>query len=268
MRPLLLARLLPSAGRALALLAVASLALVGSPAQAAESSARVRFVAIYDSHGLTPFGDRLDAGLLAYPGADLTSYTLGGASPSWLLRGQTSPRGYVFDSADGKPILPRFRLTKRDVRTPALDELLHVPEGAYERQVVILTLGSNVPGSPWVQTAPVESIVRTIDARPDALCIWVGPPSIRSWSAGYSDRVYEAIREGIRAAEAARPGRGPACHLIDSRRFSTYPPGGDGTHYGFVPSGIAAANRWADGVAREIEGILRTADAAVSVSTR
>jgi hypothetical protein len=244
----------------LALLALATASVAGSPARAAESAPRVRFIAVYDSHGLTPFGDRLDAFLLAYPAAELTSYTLGGASPSWLVHGRISPRGYVFDSAGGKPILPRSKLTKRDVQAPVLDALLDVPEGSFERQVVILTLGSNVPGTPGVQTAPVESIVRSINARPDALCIWVGPPSIRSWSAGYSEKVYEALREGIRAAEAARPratNPRPACHLIDSRRFSSYPPGGDGTHYGFVPSGIAAANRWADGVAHEIEGILR-----------
>jgi hypothetical protein len=256
-RALAFPSLRPRAGRVLAALALAATALAGSPARAAEQAPRVRFIAIYDSHGLTPFGDRLDAFLLAYPAAELTSYTLGGASPSWLQSGRISPRGYVFDSTEGKPLLPRSKLTKRDARTPVLEELLHVTEGAYDRQVVILTLGSNVPGAPGVQTAPVESIVRSVNTRADALCIWVGPPSIRSWSPGYSDKVYEAIREGILAAEAGKPRRTPACHLIDSRKFSAYPAGGDGMHYGFVPSGIAAANRWADGVASEIEGILR-----------
>lgn len=236
--------------------ACATIGLAASAAEAAERCGRIRFVTVYDSHGLTPFGDGLDGWAASFPGAELTSYTLGGASPNWLLRRPISPRGYVFNSCEGKPLLPRSKLSKRNVRTPVLEEILRVPEGTYERQVVILTLGSNVPGAPAVHTAPVERIVRAVNTRPDAVCIWVGPPTSRKWSATYSDRVYQAIREGIRAAEGAQPRRAPACHLIDSRRFSAYPAGGDGTHYGFSPAGIAEAHRWADGVGREIERIL------------
>lgn len=252
----------PVLGLPRALAVALALALVGfaaGPARATDPCGRVHFISVYDSHGLTPFGDRLDGLLLSYPGAELTSYTLGGASPSWLLRRPISPRGYAFNSCEGKPLSPRSKLRKRDLRTPILEELLRVPEGTYERQVVILTLGSNVPGTPGVQTAPVERIVRAINARPEGVCIWVGPPAIRSWSARYAEQVYEAIREGIRAAEVARPRRGPACHLIDSRQFAVYPAtGGDGTHYGFTPSGIAGAYRWADGVGREIDRILQS----------
>jgi hypothetical protein len=115
-----------------------------------------------------------------------------------------------------------------------------------------------VPGEPSVLTAPIEQAVRAIAARADAVCVWVGPPAIRNWSAGYSDKVYAAIREGIRAADAASGLRkGPACHLVDSRRYSSYPAGGDGTHLGFNAAGVAAANRWADGVDQEIQSILR-----------
>jgi hypothetical protein len=219
---------------------------------------RTRFLAVYDSHGLTPFGDRLDALLRGHSEAELSSFTLGGASPSWLVRRPISPRGYVYNSCDGKAPLPRSKLQKHDLRTPSLDDLLRVPEGTYDRQVVVLTLGSNVPGDPNVLTPPVEQIVRAIDARPDAVCVWIGPPAIRSWSAGYADKVYTAIRDGIRAAEGAHGARqGPACHLIDSRRYSSYPAGGDGTHLGFTAAGVAAANRWADGVAHELDRILR-----------
>jgi hypothetical protein len=251
-----------SSARSLALVfTIATLCVGARAAEAADPCGRTRFVTVYDSHGLTPFGDRLDGLLVSYPGAELTSYTLGGASPSWFSRGRVSPRGYVFDSCDGKPLVPRSKLHQQDVRTPVLEDLLRVPEGTYERQVVILTLGSNVPGEPAVQTAPVERVVRAIDARPEAVCIWIGPPAIRSWSAAYSEEVYQAIRDGIRAAEGARPvmtsaRRRPACHLIDSRPFSTYPAGGDGMHYGFNTAGIAAAYRWADGVGREIDRIL------------
>jgi hypothetical protein len=242
------------------ILAAASTAVIAgaSPARAAGHAAcgRTRFVTIYDSHGLTPFGDRLDAALLAHDDAQLTSFTLGGASPGWIVRRPISPRGYAFDSCDGKPILPRNRLPKQDLRMPSLDDLLRVPEGTYDRQVVILTLGSNVPGEPRTHTPAVEQAVRTIASHPGAVCIWVGPPAIRKWSAGYSDQVYAAIRDGIRAAGG---GAGtPACHLIDSRAFTTYPAGGDGIHLPFSEAGVAAATRWAEGVGRAIDAILDT----------
>jgi hypothetical protein len=231
---------------------------MAAAATAAEPCGRLRFVAIYDSHGLTPFGDRLDAALLHHPDAELVSYTLGGASPSWLTRRPISPRGYVYRSCEGKPPVERSKLPPLDLRTPSIEDLLRVPEGTYERQVVVLTLGSNVPGEPSVQTPAVEQAVRAVDARRDTLCVWVGPPAIRKWSARYADQVYAAIRDGIRAA-GARGATRPACHLIDSRAFTSYPPGGDGMHLGFMPSHLAAAQRWADGVEAAIDRILREA---------
>jgi hypothetical protein len=241
---------------AAAVLAAVGIHVLSTGTARADPCGRVRFITIYDSHGLTPFGDQLDAQILATPGAELTSYTLGGASPGWLLRGALSPRGYLFKSCEGKPILPRSRLPKQSLRTPAIDTLLRVPEGRYERQVVILTLGSNVPGFPAVQTAPVERIVRSINARPEATCIWIGPPPNRRWTEGYTDRVYAAIRDGIRAAGAGRR-RGRACHLIDSRLLTPAPTGWDGTHFGFSAAGVEGARRWADAVGREIDRILR-----------
>jgi hypothetical protein len=242
-------------------LAVAALLAVGLHAGTAraEPCGRVRFITLYDSHGLTPFGDRLDTLLLARPGAELLSYTLGGASPGWLLRGTVSPRGYLFKSCEGKPLLPRSQLTQQSLRTPLLDELLHVPEGMYERQVVVLTMGSNVPGFPAVHAAPAERIARMIQAHPGATCIWVGPPPSPKWTERYADAVYAAIQEGIRAAGGTR--RHPACHLIDSRRLIPMPAPGkgtDGTHFRFSPAGVEGANAWADAVGREIDRILRT----------
>ena len=245
--------------RGLSLASLAALVALGLGERetgAADACGRIRFVTLYDSHGLTPFGDRLDGILVGYPASELTSYTLGGASPGWLLRRPISPRGYFFSSCEGKPLLPRSKLRKQDLRTPSLEDLLRVPEGTYDKQVVVLTLGSNVPGEPATLAAPVERIVRTINARTDAVCIWVGPPAIRNWSAEYSDKVYAALREGIRVAELGQPRRGPACHLIDSRRLSaSSPPEATRTHSGFTPRGTAAAHQWADGVGREIDRI-------------
>jgi hypothetical protein len=242
-----------------ALLALACALLAPAVARASEAGARTRYVTIYDSHGLTAFGDRLDAWLLARPRADLTSYTLGGASPEWLLRQLVSPRGYLFQSGGAEPLLLRSKLPQRKLAAPALDDLLRVPEGRYDRQIVILTLGSNVPGRPGDQAPRVEKIVRSINARPDAICVWIGPPAMRAWSAGYAEKVYQSLRDGIRAAEDGAPAHRPACHLVDSRPISDYPSDGDGMHYGFTSAGVAAAHHWADSVAAAIERVAGSA---------
>ena len=64
------------------------------------------------------------------------------------------------------------------------------------------------------------------------------------------------------------PRKEPACHLIDSRRFGSYPAGGDGTHLGFDAAGVAAAGRWADGVSREIDLVLEIRSERVEVADR
>ncbi len=242
------------AGAAIAAAGVALAAWMGE-ARAAEPCGRVRFLSIYDSHGLTAFGDRLDAWLLTQSGAELTSYTLGGASPEWLLRGTVSPRGYLFRSCDGQPLLPRAKLNQRKIAAPSLEELIRVPEGHYKKQIVILTLGSNVPGTPEALTAKVDKLVRSFASHKDTACIWIGPPSVKKWSAGYGDKVYQAIRDGITSAGGPKR-KDPLCHLIDSRPLSRYPEDGDGMHYGFSRTGIAAAHSWADGVIGEIKRFL------------
>lgn len=200
----------------------------------------------------------MDSWLLTVPDSELHSYTIGGSSPQWWFRGTTTPRGYVFHSCEGRPLEARSRLHHRRVKTPFLPDLLDVPERQYDRQVVIVALGSNVPGRPTVHTEWTEKMVRAITRRPEDVCIWISPPPMRKLSRGYSDQVFEAIRAGISAAEISAPGSpGRRCHLVDSRLFTDYPKkGGDGVHYPFSTDGLAAAKRWTDGVIGEIQGIL------------
>lgn len=241
--------------RALTLgIALASLLVTREEAQAAPCG-RVRFVAVYDSHGLTAFGDRLDGWLLAQKDAEVETYTLGGASTEWLITAKVSLRGYHYHSCDKTPILARARLPERKLRAPAIDELL-APPGTYEKQVVLVGLGSNMPGEPSLQAGNVEQTIRRIKSHPNTVCVWIGPPSMRKWSPAFGDKVYAMLRAGIKAAEDD-PKAPPACHLIDSRKLSSYPDGGDGWHYGFFPAGIEAATKWADGVTGEVEKILR-----------
>jgi hypothetical protein len=233
---------------------------MAAPAAASGPCGRTRILFFSDSHGLTAFGDFMDNWLLTVPDSELHSFTIGGSSPQWWFRGTTTPRGYVFKSCDGQPLQARNNLTHRRVKTPFLPELLEVPEDHYDRQVVIVALGSNVPGRPAVHTEWTERMVRAITRRPENTCIWIAPPTMRKLSRGYSDQIYEAIRDGISAARVNAPadpaGPGGRCHLIDSRQFSEYPKGGDGVHYPFSSDGLVAAKRWTDGVIGEIQGIL------------
>jgi hypothetical protein len=236
-------------------LVVGLFALPGA-ARAAEPCGKQRFVTIYDSHGLTMFGDRLDRLLLGSPGAELTSYTLGGASPEWLVTTKVSLRGYFYASCDKIPLVPRAKLDQRKLRAPSLDDLFRAPPGTYDKQVVLITLGSNMPGDPALQAPNVEKIVRRIRAHSNATCVWIGPPSMRKWSTSFGNKVYAALEKGIRAATDDASSNAPACHLIDSRKISSYPAGGDGWHYGFFPAGIEAAKKWADAVGSEVQKIL------------
>ncbi|MRG93322.1 SGNH/GDSL hydrolase family protein [Polyangium spumosum] len=240
-------------------IALAALLLSSEEAHAAPCG-RVRFVTVYDSHGLTAFGERIDGWILAQKDAELESYTLGGASTEWLVAAKVSLRGYHYHSCDKTPILPRIRVPERKQRAPSVDELL-APPGTYEKQVVLVGLGSNMPGEPALQVKNVEQTIRRIRSRPDTVCVWIGPPSMRKWSSGFGDKVYAMLRAGIKAVEddPTWPAGSPACHLIDSRKLSAYPDGGDGWHYGFFPAGIEAATKWADGVTGELEKLLRAA---------
>ncbi len=238
-------------------LAAAAPFLVASAAEARAPCQKTRIVTIFDSHGLTAFGDYIDGWALGQAHAELESYTLGGANPEWLLNGRASPRGHFFSSCEGVPRLPRARFHKETVRSPVIADLMKASKGLYDKQIVIVTLGGNTPGFPSVHTPRVEQIVRAINSQPEAVCVWIGPPSMRAWRDSFGDKVYDAIRAGIRDAGVGSNRAGPACHLIDSRRYTQYPKrGGDGWHYGWSPAGMAGAKGWAAGVIAEIDQLL------------
>lgn len=242
-----------SAVLALAVLAAAVAAPLAAPAPAAAQAAarapcgKTRILWISDSHALGPFGDRLDAWLGERPGADVTTYAMGGSSPSWWFRGNIAEHGFVFDGC-AKPLPARRTLRHRRLATPLLPVLLDIPEGTYDREVVLVAQGSNVPGLPTVYEEGAERLVRAIHAKRHRECVWIGPPRMRNRKERLAEEIYAAIRRGIEAAADAGP-----CRLIDSRPFVEYPKNeGDGVHYPFTRAGVEAGHRWADGVIREL----------------
>ena len=238
----------------------AALALTfASPLQA-----KTRVLAFTDSHGLTPFGEALDRWLVALRDAktadDVQSFALGGSSPAWLLTGATSPRAYVFHPGDGDVPVSRHLLHHARLKTPKLAELLDAGASDYDRQLVLLAFGTNVPGSLASYAASVTDVVRVLRVKPGTLCAWIGPPDMRRRSARWNAQVYDALATAI-AAVPSPDGR-PACTLVDSRRFSTYPRGGDGAHYPFSRAGTEAVNRWVEGIASEVGPMLAPPDQA------
>jgi hypothetical protein len=174
---------------------------------------------------------------------------MGGSSPQWWFKGNIAEHAHVFHSCDGPP---KARMNLKHVRTatPLISQLLSVPAGTYEREVVIVSQGTNVPGTPDVYTEWSAKLVKAIRPGGRRVCVWVAPPKMRDRTPRYSDRIFASIEEGLRSA--ARDGS--PCQLIDSRRYSDYPEtGGDGVHYTFSAAGIAATTKWSEGVISELK---------------
>lgn len=209
----------------------------------------MRVLFLSDSHALGPFGEMLDTWLLGLPGAEVSTWAIGGSSPEWWFKGNRSNHAYAFHSCDGPP-KPRKTLKHLDLHAPRLTEILPAKEGAYDRELVILGQGSNVPGTPAIYEALSAKLVKAVhDGRRPRTCVWIAPPKMRQWGPRYAEDVFVAIANGLRMA--ARDGA--PCTLIDSRKYSDYPAlEGDGVHYPFTRAGLQAARRWADGVIAEL----------------
>lgn len=218
-------------------------------AQTRAPCGKMRVLFLSDSHALGPFGERLEQWLRALPGAEVHTWAIGGSSPGWWFKSHLSTHAYAFHSCDG-PSPPRKTLKHLSLHSPMLADLLKAPEGAYDRELVLIGQGSNVPGTNDVYRPLAETLARAVHAggRPRT-CVWIGPPTMRDRRPRFAEEVFSAIDAGLRAA--ARDGA--PCKLIDSRKYSEYPErNSDGVHYPFTREGIAAANRWADGVIAEL----------------
>ncbi len=215
--------------------------------------ARDRILFLTDSHGLGPFGVVMNRWLLTVPEAELQTYALGGSSPPWWYRGNVSPHAFHFNSCDGREIPEGRPFADGRVRAPLLEGLIAEGDGRYGRQVVILEQGGNVPGTPALYREWGARMVKAVLSRPRNVCVWIAPPKMSKVSLAYSQRVFEAIRDGI--ADAARElgiaTPDEACLLVDSRPVSEY-PGGDGYHYPYSARGKEAARKWAEAVIEAI----------------
>lgn len=245
-------------------------------AEARRPCAKTRILFLSDSHGLGHFGEMVERWLVTLPNAEVHTYALGGSSPQWWFRGNIAAHGHVFHSCDGRP-KARINLKHTRTTTPLIAELMNVPTGTYEREVVIINQGTNVPGPPSIYKEGSEKLVKAIQPEglgrthrppsgappgPPRVCVWITPPKMRDRGPRYSDLVYAAIQEGLQSATRD----GAPCQLIDSRKYSDYPAlDGDGVHYPFSAAGIAATTRWSQGVISELKAGLATEEPAPSL---
>lgn len=236
------------------------LALTVSPLVAEEkkeSCAKNRILFIQDSHSLGPFGEAMDRWLVKLENTELRSIGLGGSHPRWWLEGGGTPHAYLYNSCSGEPIKNRKEVPHVKARAPYLPGLIKKGD-VYERQIVIIEQGGNVPGDlNETYTKPGAEIIKAIKSREENICIWIGPPIMPVWTPEYAENVYKAIRAAInKAAEDLEIDPDQTCRLIDSRPLATYPKGTDGYHFPFTEEGIAEAKKWAASVNTQIQDIL------------
>jgi hypothetical protein len=251
----LLVRSTPAAAVALSSVLAAAAFTIAAPPASAEvrrPCGKTRILFLSDSHALGHFGEVVERWLTARPGAEVHTYAMGGSSPQWWFKGNIAEHGHVFHSCDGPP-RPRKNLKHVRSATPLITELMSVPVGTYEREVVIVAQGTNVPGTPSIYKEWSARLVKAIQPSRQRVCVWVAPPKMRDRSARYSDQIFAAIQEGLQSAA----GDGAPCQLIDSRKYSEYPEtGGDGVHYTFSAAGITATTKWAQGIITELKPVL------------
>lgn len=235
-------------------LAAAAFTIAAPPAsaEARRPCGKTRILFLSDSHALGHFGEVVERWLTARPGAEVHTYAMGGSSPQWWFKGNIAEHGHVYHSCDGPPTA---RMNMRHVRsaTPLITELMNVPASTYEREVVILAQGTNVPGTPSIYKEWSTKLVKATQPNKQRACVWIAPPKMRDRSPRYSDQIFAAIQEGLQSAAK----EGAPCRLIDSRSYSDYPEtGGDGVHYSFSAAGQAATTKWAEGVIEELKPLL------------
>lgn len=219
---------------------------------------------IGDSHFTGPFGPAFDEDLhKKSPGARISIYASSSATPNYFFEGTLSHGGNYTHVEGQAAVLSHVPLKQGDpsvkeIPTPLLPTLLD----QLKPSTTVVALGANnIRGYPASNKSQIDRTIEAIQAH-HSRCIWVGPPDERFASRTQQDAYYDLLRQTI-------AGR---CALIDSRKFTEYPPdGGDGIHYNErlgPQQGVTQARSWALGTATKIgetlkEDAVRAANIAV-----
>jgi hypothetical protein len=209
------------------LIALSTLAILPRSAFAEEH----RILYIGDSHSVGTFGRTLDALLRKAPGFQVSTYAVCSSSPDWFFTGQATHCGAFFHPWEGSA--QSLQHAPAPLLTPLLEKL--------HPEFTIVALGANqLRGTIEDAKKQIHRMTSEIHAK-ESRCIWVGPPDEGFISHAAQDRFYEMLTSSLSTLD---------CPLIDSRKFTKYPPqGGDRIHYDSLgAAGVSIGQNWGKSV--------------------
>ena len=186
-----------------------------------------RVLHIGDSHCMGIYGKTID-GLMRDTGATVRTEAYGGANPQWFMNGQRAVCGSYSKDENGKEV----STGNNQVNTPLLSDML----SSYKPSVLVVSLGANMLAYP--ESTQRNMITSLLDQAKAAGCkiVWVGPPDSSKLSDSSNDKLYKILESELPKYDGT---------LIDSRKYTKYPPGGDGIHY-WGDEGSKQAKNWAN----------------------
>ncbi|MDD5216168.1 MAG: hypothetical protein PHQ03_11620 [Methylococcales bacterium] len=151
-----------------------------------------------------------------------------GSEPRWWLDGKTTSCGLRTLYPNG------FDDETHKAQTPKIAELLNIAKP----KITIVQLGSNLVLMGNEEREKSTDTMMDLIEKKGGQCVWISAPDSRKFSAAEIGNVYELLKKLAKKHH---------CKLIDSRKYTKYPAGGDGLHYG-GKDGAPIAKYWAEKV--------------------
>lgn len=149
-----------------------------------------------------------------------------GSEPRWWLDGKVTSCGLRTLYPNG------FDDEIHKAQTPKIADLLNI----VKPKITIVQLGSNlVLVSSEEREKSTDEMMNLIEKK-GGQCVWISAPDSRKFSSSDIGSVYELLKKLAKKHH---------CKLIDSRKYTKYPAGGDGLHYG-GKDGAPIAKYWAE----------------------
>lgn len=151
-----------------------------------------------------------------------------GSEPRWWLDGKTTNCGLRTLYPNG------FDNEIHKAQTPKIAELLNI----VQPKITIVQLGSNLLLMNNEEREKATDEMMGLLEHKGGQCVWISAPDSRKFSSTELGNVYELLKKLAKKHH---------CKLIDSRKYTKYPAGGDGLHYG-GKDGAPIAKYWAEKV--------------------
>lgn len=199
-----------------------------SPVKTKPALQRVLYIG--DSHSVGVFGHTMTTLLRddLPKNVALMAVASCGSEPRWWLEGKTTNCGLRTLYPNG------FDDEIHKAQTPKIAELLSI----VKPKITIVQLGSNLVLMSNEEREKSTDAMMDLIEKKGGQCVWISAPDSRKFSSTEIGNVHELLKK------LAKKHR---CKLIDSRKYTKYPAGGDGLHYG-GKDGAPIAKYWAEKV--------------------